>query len=203
MYADLTTLSCDGLAIHDVVRDLGEQVRESNLAGALRGVWTVENGPLPDVVVVRTFESLTDLYADHRRQHLSTAPFGIERGIVQFSMRGQEVFDFCKPMDGGEHGSIYEIRTYELKVGTLSRTLGGWRAALPRRSPRSPLAIGMMSLDGPPSITHIWPFSDSNQRLSIRRSLYSEGLWPPQYGPESIRSGSSSIVLPAPFSPWR
>lgn len=203
MYADLTTLSCDALAIHDVVRNLGERVSGSDLAGTLRGAWTVENGTLAEVIMVRTFESLDDLYADHRRQHLSTAPFGIERGIVQFSMQGHELFDFCEPMDAGEHGSIYEIRTYELKVGTLGRTLGGWRAALPQRAPHSPLAIGMMSMDGPPSITHIWPFSDGNQRLSVRSRLYADGLWPPRYGPESIQRGSSSIVLPTAFSPWR
>jgi hypothetical protein len=202
LYADLTTLSCDVLKAAEIASTLTSMSGSPNLPGDLRGVWIAENGVLGDVILVRTFEELSDLFADHRHQYLQQQPFGLTCGVHAFAMKGHEVFDFAGILPAGQHGRIYEIRTYELKVGGLTPTLDGWRSALPGRMSRSPLAIGMSSLDGPASITHIWPFQDANERMRLRAELYSENLWPPKGGPQSIDLGTSTIALPAPGSPW-
>ncbi|GAB3981030.1 NIPSNAP family protein [Actinoallomurus acanthiterrae] len=203
MYADLTTLSCEALEVANIASALTDVKGSPELPGELRGVWITENGVLGEVIMVRTFADLDELFTDHRDQYLKKVPFGLVNGVRGFRMRAHEVFDFADILPPGEHGAIYEIRTYELKVGGLAPTLAGWRGALPRRMPRSPLAIGMSSLDGAPSITHIWPFSDANERMRLRAELYDENLWPPEDGPQSIDLGTSTIALPATFSPWR
>jgi hypothetical protein len=54
--------------------------------------------------------------------------------------------------------------TYVLKHGGVEPTIAAWEAAMPRRSDYSPLLAAFHSLDGPPRITHIWPYADLAQR---------------------------------------
>jgi hypothetical protein len=117
-------------------------------------------------------------------------------------MHAHETFDFAEVLQPGRPGDVWEMRVYDLTLGGLAPTLAGWREVLPGRMPRSPLAIGMSALDGRPSITHIYPFAGSDERMSLRAGLFRDGLWPPTNGPESIEHGTSSILLPAPGSPW-
>lgn len=203
MYSDLITLRCDVMAVASVLEQLEDAIGSTALSESVRGVWTIENGVIGTIVLVRVFHDLDQMMADHTAQYLSASPFAIQSGLNEFSFRSYQTFDFADVLEPGHYGGIYEIRTYHLKLASLQQTLAGWKRALPSRLPVSPLAIGMHAIDGPPTITHIWPFKDSNSRIAVREKLYSDGLWPPHGGPESILHGTSTIALPARYSGWR
>ena len=71
----------------------------------------------------------------------------------------------------------------------LPPTLARWEAAMPAREPMSHLVINMYALDGPPRITHIWPYAGVDERLAIRANSVTDGIWPPKGGPEQILGG--------------
>jgi hypothetical protein len=62
-----------------------------------------------------------------------------------------------------------------LKHGGVEPTIAAWEAAMPRRSDYSPLLAAFHSLDGPPRITHIWPYADLAQRAQANQSWRAHG----------------------------
>ncbi|MBB5158958.1 NIPSNAP family protein [Saccharopolyspora phatthalungensis] len=171
-------------------------------SGVLLGCWETDIGEIGGrLLVLRSFEHDDDLLAERRRVLTSPDPFGIGEHLRGFAVSSYEAFPFLPPVESGEFGSVYEFRTYELKIGGLTPTMEGWRDAVPARTEMYPLTVAMYALDGVPRITHIWPFRDLNDRLAIRRESYRKGIWPPKGGPENIARATSTIAIPTPFSP--
>ncbi|MBI1927733.1 NIPSNAP family protein [Candidatus Poribacteria bacterium] len=96
---------------------------------------------------------------------------------------------------------IYEIRTYNLKTGTLSEYWKRFSEKLPGRQELSKLGghwyteVGLLN-----QMVAIWPYDDLDQRARIRREAESgpNPKWPPDTS-ELIISMVSEIYLPAPF----
>jgi hypothetical protein len=77
-----------------------------------------------------------------------------------------------------------------------------WREALPHRVKVSPLLTAMYAVDAKmPRIMHIWPYSSLDARQALRQQAFDSGQWPPKGGLPHLKRFSSSIYLPAPFSP--
>jgi hypothetical protein len=101
----------------------------------------------------------------------------------------------------GESPMIIEVRTYQLKPGTLAEVEKRFGEALPGREKLSRLGAFWHTEVGPLNeITHIWPYESFEQRSSIRAEAVSSGVWPPKTS-EFIVAMQSEIFLPAPFSP--
>ena len=96
---------------------------------------------------------------------------------------------------------IYEVRTYDLKPGSVATWEGHFEAALPNRVKYSELAalwhtdIGLLN-----QVIHVWPYEDLAQRTEVRAKAAQEPGWPPQGG-DLILAMESQIWTPAPFSP--
>lgn len=96
---------------------------------------------------------------------------------------------------------IYEVRTYDLKPGSVAQWEGHFEAALPNRVKYSELAalwhtdIGLLN-----QVIHVWPYNDLAQRTEVRAKAAQEPGWPPQGG-DLILAMESQIWTPAPFSP--
>ncbi|MBI4281986.1 MAG: NIPSNAP family protein [Chloroflexi bacterium] len=94
---------------------------------------------------------------------------------------------------------IYEIRTYDLRPGSVAEVEKRFAESLPGRLNYSPLAGFWHSEIGPLNqIVHIWPYDDLNQRDGIRRQAASSAGWPPDIA-EFVVNMQSEIFLPAPF----
>jgi hypothetical protein len=159
---------------------------------------------LNQVIVLRGFDEIEDLSAERERTLRSSNPFGAAPWLVDLSLDSYAPFPFMPPVETGAFGPIYEIRTYVLKHGGVEPTIAAWEAAMPRRSDYSPLLAAFHSLDGPPRITHIWPYADLAQRAQARSQSVVEGAWPPKGGPDWLTSDmQSAIALPLAGSPLR
>jgi NIPSNAP len=96
---------------------------------------------------------------------------------------------------------IIEVRTYQLKPGSLAEVEKRWAESLPAREKLSKLAAFWHTEVGPLNeITHVWTYDNFEQRTAIRAEAIRTGVWPPKAG-EFIVSMQSEAFVPAPFSP--
>jgi NIPSNAP len=96
---------------------------------------------------------------------------------------------------------IIEVRTYQLKPGSLAEVEKRFGEALPGREKLSKLAAFWHTEVGPLNeITHVWTYDSFDQRVAIRAEAIKIGVWPPKTS-EFIVSMQTEIFLAAPFSP--
>ncbi len=168
----------------------------------LHGIWISELGPLNHVYVLRShLEDGTAAAAPTVSKDL----FGCADALDAVHVETYDTFPGVPVLPPGAWGTYYEIRTYVLKEGGLAPTLDAWRLALPARTaaPFSPLAIALYAREGPPRITHIWPYRSLDERLRIRSESVRHGVWPPTGAPAWLTSDMrSTVCLPAEPSPW-
>jgi hypothetical protein len=94
---------------------------------------------------------------------------------------------------------IYEVRTYQLKPGTVPECEKRFAEVLVHREKYSPLAAFWHSEIGPLNqIIHVWPYENLQQRTEARAQAMKDPNWPPKIG-EFIESMESEIFIPAPF----
>jgi hypothetical protein len=96
---------------------------------------------------------------------------------------------------------IIEVRTYQLRPGTLAEAEKRFGEALPIREKHSKLAafwhteVGALN-----QIIHVWCYDSFEQRTAVRAAASKDEGWPPPIR-EFCVSQQSEIFLPAPFSP--
>lgn len=94
---------------------------------------------------------------------------------------------------------IYEIRTYDLKQGTVAEFERRTAERLPSRLTFSKLGGFWHTEIGPLNqVIHIWPYKDLNERSEIRQQALASGTWPPDNA-EFVLNARSEIYFPAPF----
>jgi hypothetical protein len=101
----------------------------------------------------------------------------------------------------GEKNMIYEMRTYDLKPGSLAEVEKRFGEAYEKRKQLSELAAFWHTEIGPLNqIIHVWPYKDLNERTAIREAAVKSGNWPPRIG-EFIVNMRSDIMVPFSCSP--
>jgi hypothetical protein len=96
---------------------------------------------------------------------------------------------------------IIELRTYQLKPGTVPQFLERFGASLPHRQKFSPLgglfytAVGSLN-----RVIHFWPYESFDARLRIRAAAVAPGQWPPATREFALHQ-ENEVLLLAPFSP--
>lgn len=105
----------------------------------------------------------------------------------------------------GEHGAVYEIRSYELQPSdALKLAEKGWADVLDVRLSIRPITTVMHSVDGlTPRLVHIYPYKDLAERISVRNQAIATGKWPPKGGAGRNRVMATELAVPAPFSTIR
>ena len=94
---------------------------------------------------------------------------------------------------------IYELRTYNVKPGSVPEFEAILEEALPYREKYSKLAGWWHTEVGPLNqVVHIWPYEDLNERARVRAEAAKDANWPPQNGHLMVNM-ESEIMVPAPF----
>lgn len=172
--------------------------------GTLLGAWGADIGTLNEVYLLRAFNSLDELVAERQRVLLSDNPYGCLEFLVNYSSDTYLSFDFVPPVQTGNYGAVYEIRTYHTKLNGLAPTIEKWREAIPARTEQSKMTIAMYALDGAPRFTQIWPYASANQRAEVRAKTVADGVWPPKGGPDWLSPNmTSTLATPLAFSPLK
>jgi hypothetical protein len=96
---------------------------------------------------------------------------------------------------------IIEMRSYDLRPGTVPAFEERFAAGLAERAKLSPLAAFWRTEIGPLNrVIHVWPYQSLEERTRIRAEATKSGQWPPKVG-EFCAAMQSDILIPAPFSP--
>jgi len=168
----------------------------------LLACWYSEIGALNRIMVIRSAANPAAIIEARQAALASPNPFGVGEFITGMTMDTFVPFEFLPPMEPGELGPCYEVRSYELKTHGLAPTAELWRKAMPGRSRVSPLLVAMTSVTGAVvRFMHIWPYKSIEERARLRAKAVADGVWPPPGGPDFIASQQTDIYLPAPFSP--
>jgi len=94
---------------------------------------------------------------------------------------------------------IYEVRTYNLKPGTVEQFEGYFAESLPYREKHSKLAAFWHTEIGPLNqVIHVWPYDNLEERTRIRAEAIKDPHWPPRHD-GFLLSSASEIFIPAPF----
>ena len=96
---------------------------------------------------------------------------------------------------------IIELRTYQLRPGSVAEAEKRFGEALPVREKHSRLGAFWHTEVGPLNqIIHVWAYDSFDHRAAVRAAATKEEGWPPPIR-EFVVSQQSEVFLPAPFSP--
>jgi len=94
---------------------------------------------------------------------------------------------------------IYEVRTYQVKPGSVPECEKRFAEVIEHREKYSPLGAFWHTELGPLNqIIHVWPYENLQQRTELRGQAMKDPNWPPKIG-EFIVNMESEIFIPAPF----
>src|SRR5436309_14980681 len=105
------------------------------------------------------------------------------------------------PIIRKEAPMIYEIRTYQLKAGSLAEVEKRFGEGYEYRKKYSPLTAFWHTEVGPLNeIIHVWGYESLQERAKIRAEAAKAANWPPKVS-EFIRKMRSEIINPFDFVP--
>lgn len=173
-------------------------------AGTLFGAWFSDIGSLNEVYLLRGYESAEEMLGERERLARADNPFGCMDQLISYNVESYRPLDFMGPIETGELGPVYELRTYKMKLNGLLPTMEKWQAALPERDAYSKCSIAMYGIDGAPRLTQIWPYSSLEERSKARGQSVADGKWPPKGGPDWLDPDmTSTVAMPMAFSPMK
>ena len=96
---------------------------------------------------------------------------------------------------------IYEMRTYDIKPGSLPEAIKRFGEAYERRKEHSELAAFWRTELGPLNqLVYVWRYEDLADRSKVRAAAGKDPNWPPRLS-EMSAVQRSEILIPAPGSP--
>lgn len=185
-----------------------EKLFEENLPtrekySKLTAFWHTEFGTLNQIIHVWEYESADEraaARADSAKEPNWPPPIG--EFIVD--MQSEIYIPFPgNVLTPGDHGPIYEMRSYMLKPGSIPGLIKVWEGAIEERAKMSPRPCALYTDTGPLNkFTHIWPYKSFDSRMEIRAEAVKSGKWPPATL-EFIVKMENKVMLPASFSPMQ
>jgi len=169
--------------------------RHSRAAAVLK----TEFGPLNEFIHIWPYESIEERYRIRAEASKEDAwPPPIAEFILNQRIEILNPFPFAPSWPDGPLASIYELRQYTYRPGTLPDIMSKWEAALPTRLEFSPLAmVGNLEF-GPTanSFIHLWPYASIEERSEIRGKAMATGKWP-AVAAEPYLAQETKILVPA------
>jgi len=105
-----------------------------------------------------------------------------------------------------ELGGIYEMRTYDLRPGSLLDWEAEWRHGMEARKKHvEPIGAYFSQVGQLHTVTHLWQYKDMQTRKRVRESAWQVGRWSETVS-KTVKlcySMKANIMVPLPFSPRR
>ncbi len=192
--------------VPEVMKRFGEGLEERAKISPMLGFFYTDIGPLNQIIHIWPYDDIEE--RARVRAEAAKLP-GWPPNIGEFAEdMTAEIFipfSFMPPMAPGQHGPIYELRSYIIKPGEMAAMGERWGKALPARAELSPAIAAMHTELGTLNkFVHIWTYESLDQRTEVRAKAIELGVWPPPGAPPGgLISQENKIMLPAPFSPMQ
>ena len=168
------------------------------------GFWRSEVGTLNQIIHVWPYKDLNERDAI-RAKAIETGvwPVKIQEFILEMESKILHAAPFSPAFDPGEHGGIYEFRTYTYGPGSIPKVIESWGQRIKQRTALSPLIFAGFSDIGPLNQwVHVWAYKNMGERERIRGEAVKAGIWPPpRHESVVLLKQESTLAIPAAWSP--
>ena len=214
IYEMRTDIYLPGGHVEEFEQKMAKLIDHRNTFSRLGAFWKVEIGPLNQAIHVWPYDSL-----QHREEiRIAVSKDGgwpakepsgqasVWKGLLASEKEILTPAPFMRPWGEVQVlGSIYEIRTYYCKPGTISEMIKRWDECISFREKLSPLAACWYTEFGAQfKWINVWPYQSLEERSRLRAEALKDSRWhwpPPTQ--ELIERQEVKIVVPAPFSTMR
>ncbi|EMP41079.1 Protein NipSnap like protein 2 [Chelonia mydas] len=182
---------------------------EKHYPCALVGTWNTWYGEQDQAVHLWRYEggypALTEVM-NKLRQNKEFTEFRKERGNMLLSRKNQLLLEFSfwnEPVPR-EGPNIYELRSYQLRPGTMIEWGNYWARAIRFRQDNNEAVGGFFSQIGQLyMVHHLWAYKDLQSREDTRNSAWHKHGWDElvYYTVPLIQEMESRIMIPLKISP--
>jgi hypothetical protein len=170
----------------------------------LAGFWHTEVGDLNRIIHIWAYKDLNErdsIRAEAVKQGIwppKTSEF-----IIDMESKILHPAPFSPHFEPGEHGGLYEFRTYTYGPGAIPQVIEAWSSRIKERTAISPLMFaGFTDIGGLNQWIHVWAYKNMADRETRRAQAMKPGVWPPPRN-ASIMRQNSTFAVPAKWSPAR
>ena len=170
------------------------------------GFWRTEVGTLNQIIHVWPYKDVNE--RDHiRAEAIRTGvwPPKIADNVLEMESKILHPAPFSPAFDPGEHGGIYEFRTYTYAAGMVPKVMDVWSKHVAARVALSPLIFaGYPDIGTLNQWVHVWAYKNMGERERIRGEAVAKGIWPPPRDPSIVMLRQETLLaIPAKFSPLK
>jgi hypothetical protein len=193
-------------SIPEVEKRFGEGLPARAKLSRLAGFWRSEVGTLNQIIHIWPYKDLNErerLRAEAIKSGIW--PVKIQEFILKMESKIVYAAPFSPHFEPGQHGNIYEFRTYTYGPGHVGKVMEAWEPRIKTRTALSPLIFAGHTDIGPLNQwIHVWAYKNMGERERIRGEATASGIWPPPRHPSvALLRQESTLAIPASFSPLR
>ncbi len=170
----------------------------------LAGFWRTEVGTLNQIIHIWPYKDLNE--RDRIRAEAiekKVWPPKIADFVLEMESKILHPAPFSPHFEPGEHGDLYEFRTYTYGPGAIPKVIEEWTPRIKERSAVSPLIFaGFTDIGALNQWVHVWAYKNMGERERLRGQAMKSPNWPPPRHP-SVSRQQSTFAVPAKFSPLR
>jgi NIPSNAP len=184
----------------------GERIEARSKLSRIAGFWRTEVGTLNQIIHIWPYKDLNER-DQIRAEAVKTGvwPPKIADFVLEMESKILHPAPFSPAFEPGQHGNLYEFRTYTYGPGAIPKVIEAWSPRIKERSAVSPLIFaGFTDIGGLNQWVHVWAYKNMGERETLRAKAMKPGQWPPPRHESAIlHKQQSTFAIPAPWSPLR
>jgi hypothetical protein len=184
----------------------GERIEARSKLSRIAGFWRTEVGTLNQIIHIWPYKDLNER-DQIRAEAVKTGvwPPKIADFVLEMESKILHPAPFSPAFEPGQHGNLYEFRTYTYGPGAIPKVIEAWSPRIKERSAVSPLIFaGFTDIGGLNQWVHVWAYQNMGERETLRAKAMKPGQWPPPRHESAIlHKQQSTFAIPAPWSPLR
>ncbi|MFO1081359.1 MAG: NIPSNAP family protein [Reyranellaceae bacterium] len=184
----------------------GAAIEARSKLSRIAGFWRTEVGTLNQIIHIWPYADLNE--RDKTRAEAIRSgiwPPKISEFLLEMESKILHPAPFSPAFEPGEHGSIYEFRTYTYGPGAIPKVIDAWSSRIKERTAVSPLIFaGYTDIGALNQWIHVWAYKNMGERERLRAQAMKPGQWPPPRGEGVVlHKQENAFAVPAKWSPLR
>jgi hypothetical protein len=184
----------------------GEMLPNRAKLSRIAGFWRTEVGTLNQIIHIWPYKDVNER-DQIRAEAIKTGvwPPKIADFVLDMESKILHAAPFSPAFEPGEHGGLYEFRTYTYGPGAIPKVIEAWSPLIKARSAISPLIFaGFTDIGALNQWVHVWAYKNMGERETKRAQAMKPGVWPPpRHESVVLHKQTSTFAIPAKWSPLR
>jgi hypothetical protein len=184
----------------------GEMLPNRAKLSRIAGFWRTEVGTLNQIIHIWPYKDVNER-DQIRAEAIKTGvwPPKIADFVLDMESKILHPAPFSPAFEPGEHGGLYEFRTYTYGPGAIPKVIEAWSPLIKARSAISPLIFaGFTDIGALNQWVHVWAYKNMGERETKRAQAMKPGQWPPpRHESVVLHKQTSTFAIPAKWSPLR